>query len=80
MVPRLLEETGRPEVLAARLLLRLAKHVRLADLHRHVLPVGVLLHVRGKREALDDVGADHDDAVRLEQDGRTAAEVFDELL
>ena len=57
MIPGFLEEARRPQFLAGSLLLRFAEDVRFADLHRHVLAIGVFLDIRGEREAFDDVGS-----------------------
>src|SRR5207247_512015 len=55
VIPSLPEQTGRPEPFPKCPLLLVAEDIRIADLHRQVLAVRVLLEVRGQREALDEV-------------------------
>src|ERR1044072_3113618 len=67
VVPGALEQARVPELLAAQRDLPLAEGIGLADLQRHVLPVGVLLEIVGEHERFDDVLADRHRAVRLHQ-------------
>ena len=53
MIPRALEEIRIPQLLAAQRYLLLGKHIRFADLQRHVLAVGILLQIAGEHERLD---------------------------
>ena len=80
MVPGLLEQARRAELLPARRLLLVAEDVRIADLHRHVLPPRVLLDVGGVGEALQHALAGRDHAVGLQHHHRVVAHDGDHLL
>src|SRR3712207_8057050 len=80
VVPGLLEEARVPEFFAARLLLLRAEDVRLADLHRHVLAVGVLPDASGERAAPQDVLSDNHHSMRLEERRWPLAHAGGELL
>src|SRR6266581_634750 len=73
VIPGALEQIRVPELLATQRHLLLAERVGLADLQRHVLPVGVLLEIVREHERLDDVLADRHCAMRLHQRRRPVA-------
>src|SRR5690349_17474092 len=58
MIPGFPVERGGPEPRPAGILFGLAEYVRRANLHRQVLPRGVLFEIDGEGEALDEIGAD----------------------
>src|SRR5438046_1459137 len=87
MIPGALEEARVPELPAAQHDLFFADRVVLADLQRHVLPVGVLLAIIDVPQALDESLADRtpalaradvdQDAVVVEADAAMAVVVDD---
>src|SRR5437764_5651442 len=80
VVPGALEEIRVPELVAAKPHLLVGKDVRLADLQRHVLAHRIFLEIVEEHERLDDVLADRDRAVRLEERRRSVPERGSELI
>ena len=75
MVPGLPKQRAGPEVRPARLPLSVAEHVGLANLQGQVLAPGVFLQIGRQREGLDDVAADDNRPVGLQEDGLAPARV-----